>query len=85
MYDNNGPNQLRGAIRHLDREMSLFMKINHFRYGLQIIFCGTTCLKGFINFNSNQDEDKVSAMLPGFNAHAVDHLDVIVICHYLSN
>ena len=85
MFDNDGPNQMRAAMRHLDREMGPFMEINHFRYGLQTIVGGTNCLKGYINFFTNQDEDKVRAMLPGFNINPVNRLEVIELHHYLSN
>ena len=85
MYDNDGLNQLHGAMRYLDKEMGPFMEINHFRYGLQTIPGGTNCFKGYIIFNNNQDKDEVRAMFPGFNIHAFNRLDVIEICHYLSN
>ena len=85
MYDNDGPNQLHGAMRQLDREMGPFMEMNHFMYGLQSIAGRTTCLKGYINFFTSQDEDEVRAMLPGFNINPVNRLDVIEIRHFLSN
>ena len=51
MYENDGPNQMHGAMRLLDREMGPFMEINHFRYGLKTIAGGTNCLMGHINFS----------------------------------
>ena len=61
------------------------MEMHHFKYGLQTNAGGTTCLKGYINFNTNQDEDEVRAMFPGFIINPVNHLDVIEIGHFLSN
>ena len=61
------------------------MEVSDFRYGLETIPDGTTCLKGYINFHINQDEDSARLILPGFNVNPVNHLDVFEICHFLSN
>jgi len=85
MSDNDGPNQIHAAMRCLDMEMGPFMEVSDFRYGLKTILGGTTCLKGYINFYSNQDEDCVRLILLGFIINPVNRLDVIEVCHFLSN
>ena len=77
MFDKDGPNQICIVMRHLDKEMGPFMEVSDFKYGLATILGNTTCLKRYISFYTNQDEDSVRLLLPRFNVNSVNHLDVL--------
>ena len=46
MFDKESPNQICVAMRCSDKDIGPFMEVCAFRYGLETIFGGTTCLKG---------------------------------------
>ena len=85
MFDNDGPNQIHAAMKRLDKEMGPFIEESSFRYDLETILGGTTCFKSYINFYSNQGEDSVRVILPGFSVNPINCLDDIEICHFFSN